>query len=119
MGIKAFAIAEQKDGKLSNVSFELITAAKLIGAELTTVILAESADPLAQELAGKGAGKVLAVSNPGLKYFNDEVYAKVMVELINKQQPNMKHQQKDHRHQSVVFCIQLSLYFNNFKEFDR
>lgn len=89
MSMKALLIAEQKEGKLSNVTLELITAAKGIGAEIMTAVLAESADSIASEVASKGGGKVLAVSNPALKYFNDEVYARVIGELIKKHQPEI------------------------------
>lgn len=87
--MKALLIAEQKEGNLSNVSLELITAAKEIGAEIITAVLAESADSIASTVAAKGGGKVLAVSNPALKYFNDEIYAKVMGKLIEKYQPDI------------------------------
>ncbi len=89
MGIKALLIAEQKNGKLSNVSLELITAAKEIGAEITSIVLAESADPIAGALASKGGGKVLAVSNPALKNFNDEIYGKILTAIIKKYQPQI------------------------------
>ena len=89
MSIPILAIAEQKDGKLANVSMELITVAQKIGGELTTAVLAESAEGLAGDLAAHGGGKVLAVSNPALKYYNDEIYARVLTELIKKYQPKV------------------------------
>lgn len=89
MSIKVLTIAEQKNGKLSNISYELLTVASASGGEVLTACLAETADGLASELAAKGGGKVLAVSNPALKYCNDEVYAKVLTELINKYQPQL------------------------------
>lgn len=89
MSIKVLAIAEQKDGKLSNISYELLTVAAATGGEVITACLAEAADGLAAELAARGGGKVLAVSNPALKYCNDEVYARVLTELINKYQPQL------------------------------
>ncbi len=89
MSIKVLTIAEQKDGKLSNVSYELLTVAAATGGEVITACLAESADGPAAELASKGGGKVLAVSNPALKFCNDEIYAKVLTELINKYQPQL------------------------------
>ncbi len=87
--MKALLIAEQKDGNLSNVTLELITAAKEIGAEIMTAVLAESADSIASTLASKGGGKIFAVSNPALKFFDDEIYARVISELIKKNQPDI------------------------------
>jgi len=89
MSIPILVIAEQKDGKLANVGFELLTVAQKLGGELTTAVLAENAEAIAGDLAARGGGKVLAVSNPGLKYYNDEVYAKVLTELIKKYQPQV------------------------------
>jgi electron transfer flavoprotein alpha subunit len=89
MSVKILTVAEQKNGKLSNVSYELISVAKKIGGEIMTACLAESADGIAGELAARGGGRVLAVSNPTLKYFNDDIYAKVISELIKKHQPQL------------------------------
>ncbi|HHI02295.1 MAG TPA: electron transfer flavoprotein subunit alpha/FixB family protein, partial [candidate division Zixibacteria bacterium] len=89
MSIKVLAIAEQKNGKLSNVSYELLTVAAATEGELMTACLAEAADNLAADLASKGGGKVLAVSNQALKYCNDEIYARVLTELIKKYQPQL------------------------------
>jgi len=87
--MKTLIVALQKDGKLVSASYELIEAAKALGGELYTVILADSADGLAGDLAARGGGKVLAVSDPGLKHFNDELYASVIGELIGKYSPDL------------------------------
>ncbi len=89
MSVKVLTIAEQKDGKISNVSYELISAAKKFGGEIMTACLAESADSIAGDLAARGGGKVLAVSNPALNYFNDDIYGRVITELIKKYQPQL------------------------------
>jgi electron transfer flavoprotein alpha subunit len=87
--MKVFAVALQKDGKLTSASFELLEAAKSLNGELYTVIMAEQAEPLASELASRGGGKVLAVSHPSLRYYNDEVYVNVLTELISKYSPDV------------------------------
>ena len=87
--MKIFTIATQKDGKLTGSSFELIEAAKSLGGEIFTVILAENASGLATELASRGGGKVLAVSNPALKFFNDDIYAKAIKDLVGKHNPDV------------------------------
>lgn len=87
--MKILAVALQKNGKLLPTSFELIQAARSLGGELTTVILAENAQPLAEELVSRGGGKVLAVSEPGLKDFNDEIYGRVISELISRHAPDV------------------------------
>ncbi|MBU8934231.1 MAG: electron transfer flavoprotein subunit alpha/FixB family protein [candidate division Zixibacteria bacterium] len=87
--MKTLIVALHKDGKLASATFELIEAAKGLGNEIYTVILADSADAMAAELAARGGGKVLAVSDPGLKDFNDEVYTNVVTELIEKYSPEL------------------------------
>ena len=87
--MKILVVSLQKDGKLVSTSFELIEAAKSLGGELYTVVMAEQADILADELASRGGGKVLAVSHPNLRYYNDEVYVNVLSELITKFSPDL------------------------------
>jgi electron transfer flavoprotein alpha subunit len=82
-------VALQKNSQMMPVSFELITAARKTGAELITVILAADASPLADELAKRGGGRVLAVSHPDLEHFNDEIYAKAVAELVSKHSPDL------------------------------
>jgi electron transfer flavoprotein alpha subunit len=82
-------VALQKNTQLMPVSLELISAAGQVGGEITTAVLAADAQPLAEPLAARGGGKVLAVSNPALEYFNDEVYAKAVAELASKHSANL------------------------------
>ncbi|MFZ5979986.1 MAG: electron transfer flavoprotein subunit alpha/FixB family protein [Candidatus Zixiibacteriota bacterium] len=87
--MKILTVALQKDGKLAPASFELLEAAKSLSGEILTAVLADNAEALAGELASRGGGKVLAVSNPALSFFNDEIYAKVLSELISKHTPDL------------------------------
>jgi electron transfer flavoprotein alpha subunit len=86
--MKIFTVALQKNGKLVAASYELIEAAKSMGGEIYTVILSEDASALGSELASRGGGKVLTVSHPSLKHFNDEIYVKVISQLISKYSPD-------------------------------
>ncbi len=87
--MKTLIVALQKEGKLVPATYELIEAAKSLGGEICTAVLAENADSLASELASRGGGKVLAVSDAKLKTFNDELYANVITELISKYTPDL------------------------------
>jgi len=82
--MKILNVALQKDGKLVGSCFELIEVSKQLGGEIYTVILAENAEALASDLASRGGGKVLAVSDNSLKYFNDEIYTRVIASLVEK-----------------------------------
>ena len=87
--MKTLIVALQKDGKIISTTYELIEAAKGLGGEIFTAVLAENADALAAELATRGGGKVLAVSDAKLKSFNDELYTNVITELIGKYSPDL------------------------------
>jgi len=87
--MKVLAIALQKDNKLASASFEMIQAARSISEDISTAILAENVDSIASELASRGGGQVLAVSDESLKFFNEEIYAKVLTELIKKHEPSV------------------------------
>lgn len=87
--MKVLVIALQKAGKLVPASFELIQAAKSLDAEIQTVILAEDAGSIAAELSSRGGGKVIAMSNPEFKYFNEELYASAITQVIHKCQPDL------------------------------
>ncbi len=87
--MKILNIAIQKDGKLQSGSFEVITAAKELGGEITTVIGAANAEELGGELAARGGGKVLAVTHDSLSKFNDDIYAKVCSDIIGRYSPDV------------------------------
>jgi len=87
--MKTLVIALQKNDKPISASFELLGAAKVFSDDLYTLFLASEAGAGAQELASRGGGKVLAVSNPAFKLFNEEAYASAASEVIKKYQPKV------------------------------
>jgi electron transfer flavoprotein alpha subunit len=87
--MKALVVSLQKEGKTISATYEMISAARGLGGEICTVVLAVNAQPLAAELAARGAGKVLAVSNPALSSFNDEIFAKAIAELVTRHAPDV------------------------------
>jgi electron transfer flavoprotein alpha subunit len=86
--MKILTIAEQKDNSLSNVSFESIGAARSLGADVLTALLAAEAGDMAQKLSAKGI-KVFAFINPELRYFQDEAYARILKGLIDREKPDV------------------------------
>jgi electron transfer flavoprotein alpha subunit len=86
--MKILVVALHKDGKLGSASFESIEAAKSLGGEIYSVILSDNS-AMAQELASRGGGKVLAVTSPNLRFFNDQIFSKVISHLIKKHSPDV------------------------------
>ncbi|MCP4684762.1 MAG: electron transfer flavoprotein subunit alpha/FixB family protein [bacterium] len=87
--MKTLVIALQKNDQPISATFELISAAQSLGGDVCTAVLAADAEALAGTLVSRGSGTTLTVSNPALQYFNDEVYAKVIAELIKKHSPDL------------------------------
>jgi electron transfer flavoprotein alpha subunit len=87
--MKILIVALQKKAQLMPVSYELLSAGKQLGGEVTTAVLAADASVLAGQIAAKGGGKTLAISHPALGFFNDEIYAKVLAELIGRHTPDV------------------------------
>jgi electron transfer flavoprotein alpha subunit len=86
--MKILTIAEQKENSLSNISFEPIGAARSLGGEISTALLAGEAGDMAQKLSAKGV-KVFAFINPELRYFQDEAYARILKGLIDREKPDV------------------------------
>jgi electron transfer flavoprotein alpha subunit len=86
-----WVFAEQKDGLIAPVSFELLgkgrELADELGAELSAVVLGHDIESLSSELIAYGADQVIMVDDPTLKHFRDERYAKALTELAEKYKP--------------------------------
>jgi electron transfer flavoprotein alpha subunit len=82
--------AEQKDGKVVSVSYELLGAGKRLadelGAKLLAVLLG-AGEPEARELIKWGADKVIVCSDPALEKFNDDMYSEMLARVINNHKP--------------------------------
>ncbi len=87
-----WVFAEQRDGKIASVSYELLgTGRKLadeINVDLSAVLFGASEDA-AEELIRWGADKVYYCDNPIFKKFNDEPYAQLLSSLINTYKPEI------------------------------
>lgn len=88
-----WVFAEQKDGIIAPVVFELLgkgrDLADQMGAELSAVVLGSGIESLASELIAYGADQVIEVDDPELKHFRDERYAKALSEMAHKYKPSV------------------------------
>jgi electron transfer flavoprotein alpha subunit len=86
-------IAEQRDGKLSRVSWEIVAAGQALAAEtgwtLAAAVLGASVLPLAQEIAGKKLSKVYALESPKLDPYTPDAFAAALEPFIADQQPRV------------------------------
>ncbi len=88
-----WTFAEQRNGKLLDVSLEMLGAGRKVadklGCELSAVLIGNNVAGLADELAAYGADKVLLAESPVLEVFRTDAYATVMADLINAKKPEI------------------------------
>jgi electron transfer flavoprotein alpha subunit len=91
MSNRVLVVAEVKDGKMRNVSFEVLTAAKRVAGdgEITAVIFGSEAAKYVEVLGEYGANKVYVVTNKELDTYTAEVYFHALHQIINKLQPQV------------------------------
>jgi caffeyl-CoA reductase-Etf complex subunit CarE len=84
--------AEQRNGKVSSVAYELLGIGRKLADDLKTelsAVLFGTEETNAQELIRWGADKVLHAKDPVLENFNDEPYAQMLTKLINEYRPEI------------------------------
>ena len=88
-----WVFAEQKNGTLANVALELLGAGRRLAEQLqvdvSAVLLGDNVGETAKTLIVHGADNVYLVDHPSLKYFNDESYTDIFVQLIEKYKPEI------------------------------
>ncbi|MFH0924689.1 MAG: FAD-binding protein [bacterium] len=85
--------AEQFNGKINSVSYELLGEGRKLSRQLNThlcaVLLGYNIDDQATELIGYGADKVYLIDDERLKQFHDDPYAEALTYLIKKYTPEI------------------------------
>jgi electron transfer flavoprotein alpha subunit len=88
-----WVFAEQRDGKLADVSLEMLGGAKKLasktGEQVSAVLLGDKVGGIAEELGAYGADKIYLAEDPSLKLYTSEAYAPVVASLVLKDKPNM------------------------------
>lgn len=85
------AIAEQRDGELRKISYEMVSEgrrlADALGQEVTAVLLGSNIKDKAAVLGHYGADKVLVADDPKLEPYTTDAYTAVLAELIKANDP--------------------------------
>ena len=88
-----WVLAEQDDGVIQSVTYELLGEGRQLAddldMQLCALLLGSGMEAQAQDLIARGAEKVYLVDQPELAYFQDEPYAAVISELVLRHQPNV------------------------------
>jgi electron transfer flavoprotein alpha subunit len=84
-------IAEQRDGDIRKISYELVSEGKRLadasGQKLTAVLLGSNIKDKAAELGKYGAAKVLVADDPRLGKYTTDAYASVIAEIVKANDP--------------------------------
>jgi len=85
--------AEQRKGKLLDVSLELLGGgrelANKLGVDLSAILFGHDVSKLAKELIAYGADNIYLISHPLLEFYQSDAYAKVMTDLVNQHKPEI------------------------------
>ena len=88
-----FIYAQQVDGEISPIAYELLGKAKDLAADLdtqvTAVLLGSNVKCLADSLAEYGADRVIVVDDPVLETYRTEPYAQALTAVINEYKPEI------------------------------
>ena len=88
-----YVFAQQVDGEVSSIAFELLGKAKDLAKDLNTdvtaVLLGSGIKGLADSLAEYGADKVIVVDDPELEVYRTEPYAHALSSVINEYKPEI------------------------------
>ena len=88
-----FTFAQQVDGKLDGIAFELIgkgkELAKDLGVDVSAVLIGHNVESLADQLAEYGADHVILVDDPELETYRTEPYAQALAGVINEFKPEI------------------------------
>lgn len=88
-----WVFCEQRDGKLMNTDFELISEGRKLaderGSKLIGVLLGDQVEGLAKELGGYGADQVIVCQHPDLKVYTTDAYVKVLCDAAMDLKPEV------------------------------
>ncbi len=87
-----WVFAEQREGKVKSVTYELLSKgrklADTLGTELSAVCFGHNINGV-EQLTAYGADKVYLVNTPALANFQEDLYARKLVELIEQYKPEI------------------------------
>ncbi len=88
-----WTFAEFRHGHVAPVTFELLgvgrTLADQRGVQLSAVLLGAGVEQYADQLIAAGADTVYLVDNPGLGQYREDVYGRVLEQLIQEKKPEV------------------------------
>lgn len=88
-----WVFAEQKEGQLASVVFELLGKGRELAdtkeTTLTAFLMGHNVEKLSEQLIAYGADEVIYVDNPKLEHFTDLAYTSAFTQLAEKYKPEI------------------------------
>ena len=89
-----WVFCEQRDGKLMNTDFELISEGRKLaderGAKLVGILVGDTGvEAIAKELGGYGADKVIVCADPALKVYTTDAYTDAICQVVMDKKPEV------------------------------
>jgi electron transfer flavoprotein alpha subunit len=80
---------EQRAGRLSRISLEVLAAAKLLGdaGAITAIVPGAQTESFAAELAARSSGKIIRIEHPLLAPYTADAFIAAMEQLIKRENP--------------------------------
>ena len=90
---KVWVYAQARNDHIVRVSLELLGKSVELGEQLrsgvTSVLIGSGVQHLSEELSAHGADTVFLLDDPSLKFYQNEVYANLLTDLIQKYKPEI------------------------------
>ena len=90
---EVWVFAEQEEGKLAEIAFELLGKAReladKLGVKVGAVLMGSGVEALAKPLFAGGADIVHLIDDPALKVFRNKAYRHALVELVKECSPQI------------------------------
>ncbi len=88
-----YVFAEQRNGNIQSVVFELVSKSReladTLGQKVVAVLLGHNIESKAAELIGYGADKVLYVNDKDLEQYTTEPYSQAIFAIVEKYKPSV------------------------------
>ena len=88
-----WVFCEQRDGRFLDTGFELLSKGRDLadqrGSRLIALALGDQLGSTAKVLGGYGADEVIAIEDPALETYNNELYTKVLTDIIKERKPEV------------------------------
>ena len=86
---KTLIVGEIQNGSVREATLELVALARGLGGDVVSLVIGSGVSSAAQELSGKGGGKVLVADDAALENYTVDAWAQCMRRAIDAEKPDL------------------------------